>query len=164
MTSLIWIGFIAFVAAMVALDLGVFHRKAHEVRLGEALVWTAVWVVLALAFNLLVYFLYEESWLGWTTELSHRLTGRQAALEFLTGYVLEKSLSIDNIFIIAMIFAYFRVPREQQHRLLVWGVLGAVVLRGVMIASGALLIERFEWIVYIFGALLIGSAAKRLPE
>lgn len=162
MTSLIWIGFLVFVIVMVALDLGVFHRKAHEVRLGEALVWTAVWVALALLFNLLVYFLYEESWLGWTTDISHRLTGRQAALQFLTGYILEKSLSIDNIFVIAMIFAYFRVPRDQQHRLLVWGVLGAVALRGVMIASGALLIERFDWVVYIFGMLLIGSAAKML--
>jgi tellurite resistance protein TerC len=162
MTGLVWLGFIGFVVVMVALDLGVFHRRAHVVRVPEALVWTVVWIALALAFNVLVYFLYEGNWGGWSSALSHQLTGRQAALQFFTGYVVEKSLSIDNIFVIAMVFAYFRVPLAQQHRLLIWGVLGAVVLRGVMIAAGAVLIARFEWIVYVFGVLLLASAAKML--
>lgn len=162
MTAAVWLGFIAFVIAMVALDLGVFHRKAHVVRVPEALAWTAVWIALALAFNVLIFFLYQENWGGWSTVLSHQLSGRQAALQFFTGYIVEKSLSIDNIFVIAMIFAYFRVPLVQQHRLLIWGVLGAVVLRGIMIATGAVLIARFDWIVYVFGVLLLASAAKML--
>ena len=162
MTGLIWLGFIGFVIVMVALDLGVFHRRAHVVRVPEALTWTAVWIALALVFNVLVYFLYEGSWGGWASDLSQQLTGRQAALQFFTGYVIEKSLSVDNIFVIAMVFAYFGVPLAQQHRLLIWGVLGAVVLRGVMIAAGAVLIARFDWIVYVFGVLLLVSAAKML--
>lgn len=162
MTLLVWFGFIGFVVVMVALDLGVFHRKAHIVRVPEALAWTALWIALALGFNVLVYFMYVGDWGGWTSALSSQLTGRQAALQFFTGYVVEKSLSVDNIFVIAMIFAYFRVPLAQQHRLLVWGVLGAVVLRGVMIAAGAVLIERFDWIVYVFGLLLLASAVKML--
>ncbi len=162
MTPSIWLGFIVFVLVMVALDLGVFHRRAHVVRLPEALIWTTIWIALALVFNLLVYFLYEPSWVEGPPVLSQRLDGRQAALQFFTGYVVEKSLSLDNIFVIAMIFAYFRVPLAQQHRLLIWGVLGAVVLRGAMIAAGAVLIARFDWIVYVFGVLLIGSAAKML--
>ena len=111
---------------------------------------------------MLIYFLYEENWGGWTNLPTHHLTGRQAATQFFTGYVLEKSLSVDNLFVIAMIFAFFAVPPAQQHRLLFWGIFGAVVLRGVMIALGAVLIARFDWIVYIFGALLLLSAVKML--
>ncbi len=162
MTLFIWIGFVVFVVAMVLLDLGVFHRKAHVVSLPEALAWTAAWVALALAFNVLIYFLYAGDWLGWADLPSHRLTGKQAALQYLTGYLLEKSLSIDNIFVIAMIFSYFRVPLAEQHRVLYWGILGAVVLRGVMIAGGAALMARFDWIVYVFGALLLVTATKML--
>jgi tellurite resistance protein TerC len=113
-------------------------------------------------FNVFVYFLYAKNWFGWTHIHSHQLTGSQAAIQFFTGYVIEKSLSLDNIFVIAMIFAYFRVPLAEQHRVLFWGILGAVVLRGVMIAMGAALIERFDWIIYVFGALLILSAVKML--
>lgn len=162
MTSPVWLGFIAFVLVMVAIDLGFFHRKAHVIRLPEALIWTTVWIGLALAFNVLVYFGYENDWAGWSAARSDPLTGHQAALQFFTGYIIEKSLSVDNIFVIAMILAYFRVPLAQQHRLLNWGVLGAVVLRGVMIAAGAVLIARFDWIVYVFGILLLGSAARML--
>lgn len=162
MPALIWIGFVVFIVAMVLLDLGVFHRKARVISIGEALAWTFVWVALALAFNVLVYFLYQENWLGWSEIASHHLAGREAALQFFTGYVIEKSLSVDNIFVIAMIFAYFRVPLTEQHRVLFWGIMGALVLRGLMIGLGAVLISRFDWTVYVFGVLLILSAVKML--
>ncbi len=158
---LIWIGFIAFILMMIALDLGVFHRRAHAIQLSEAMSWTLVWIALALAFNVFVYFLYDRNWQGWDID-TFPLSGREAAIQYFTGYLVEKSLSVDNIFVIAMIFAYFRVPPKEQHRVLFWGVLGAVVLRGVMIGSGAALINRFTWIVYVFGALLILSAARLL--
>ncbi len=158
---LIWTGFIAFILMMIALDLGVFHRRAHAVHLSEAMTWTLVWIALALAFNVFVYFLYDRNWQGWDVD-TFPLSGREAAIQYFTGYLVEKSLSVDNIFVIAMIFAYFRVPPKEQHRVLFWGVLGAVVLRGVMIGSGAALINRFTWIVYVFGVLLILSAARLL--
>lgn len=154
----IWVGFLLFIVLMLALDLGVFHRKAHVISTTEALAWTVFWVVLALAFNVGVYIIYKHSWLG----IGHTLSGGQAALQFFTGYLIEKSLSLDNIFVIALIFTYFRVPLMYQHRVLFWGVVGAVVLRGVMIAAGAVLITRFDWIVYVFGALLILTAARLL--
>jgi tellurite resistance protein TerC len=162
MAVLIWIVFVLFVLTMVMLDLGVFHRKAHVVGVKEALAWTAVWIMSALAFNVLVYFFYAGNWFGWTEIHSHDLTGREAAIQYFTGYVLEKSLSVDNIFVIALIFAYFAVPLAEQHRVLFWGILGAVVLRGVMIAFGAFLISRFEWIIYVFGAFLIFTAVRML--
>jgi len=146
----------------VALDLGVFHRRRRIVRLPEALAWTAFWIVLALAFNCVVYLLYERGSVGQWSWAGLDASGRQAALQFLTGYVLEKSLSLDNIFVIAMIFAYFKVPAEHQHRLLFWGVLGAVVLRGLMIAAGVVLINRLEWVIYIFGVVLIVSSVRIL--
>ena len=154
----IWIGFLVLVVVMLALDLGVFHRKPHVISTTEALAWTAFWVVLALAFNAGVFFIYKHNWLG----IGATLSGSQAALQFFTGYLIEKSLSLDNIFVIALIFAYFRVPLMYQHRVLFWGVVGAVVMRGVMIAAGAVLIARFDWIVYVFGALLILTAARLL--
>ncbi|MHB0961035.1 MAG: TerC family protein [Pirellulaceae bacterium] len=162
MTYFVWISFLVFILLMVLLDLGVFHRRAHEVRVREALAWTGVWVALAMIFNVVVYFLYERSVGGWASLEMHQLSGREAATQFFTGYVLEKSLSVDNIFVIAMIFAYFGVPLKNQHRLLFWGIMGAVVLRGVMIALGAALIARFDWIVYVFGGLLLVSAAKMM--
>ncbi|MHB8974141.1 MAG: TerC family protein [Pirellulaceae bacterium] len=162
MTYMVWIGFLVFILVMVLLDLGVFHRRAHVVRIREALAWTGVWVALAMAFNVLVFFLYEESLGSWVSLETHHLSGHEAAVQFFTGYVLEKSLSVDNIFVIAMIFAYFGVPLKNQHRLLFWGILGAVVLRGIMIALGAALIVRFEWIIYVFGGLLLVSAAKMM--
>jgi tellurite resistance protein TerC len=162
MTYLVWIGFLIFILVMVLLDLGVFHRRAHEVSVREALAWTCVWIALALVFNVCVYFLYETSPGSWASLEMHPLTGREAATQFFTGYVLEKSLSMDNIFVIAMIFAYFSVPLKNQHRLLFWGIMGAVVLRGIMIALGAALIARFDWIIYVFGGLLLVSAAKMM--
>ena len=161
MTLIVWGSFLAFVLAMIGLDLGVFHRRAHVVKLPEALTWTFVWISLALAFNVLVYFLYARNWMGWDVD-SSPLTGQDAALQFLTGYVVEKSLSVDNIFVIAMIFAYFRVPLEMQHRVLFWGILGAIILRGLMIALGVALIARFDWILFVFGTLLVFSAARLL--
>jgi tellurite resistance protein TerC len=160
-TLLVWVGFLVLIALIVALDLGVFHRKAHVVSLPEAVGWTAVWVTLAMVFNVGVYYLYELNPAGWDMDTS-QLTGAEAALQFFTGYLVEKSLSVDNIFVIAMIFAHFRVPLAEQHRVLFWGILGAVVLRGVMILAGVVLIERFSWIIYVFGALLLFSAATML--
>jgi len=147
---------------MVLLDLGVLHRDEHVISIREALGWTAAWVALALLFNVFVYFLYDNNWLGWTDAASHDLTGKEAALQFLTGYLIEKSLSVDNIFVIAMVFAFFKVPSHLQHRVLCWGILGAVILRGIMIAIGAALIKQFVWTMYVFGALLIYSAIKML--
>lgn len=161
MTLPIWIAFIVFVLAMVALDLGVFHRKIEAPSVRNALGWTLIWVVLALLFNVLVYVLYDNNY-GWASLPTEHLSGRQAATQYLLGYMLEKSLSVDNIFVIAMIFSYFRVPLELQHRVLFWGILGAVVLRGVMIALGVVLINRFEWMSYLFGAFLIYTAARMM--
>ncbi len=156
----LWIGFIAFVLTMLALDLGVLNRKAHVIGTREALRWTAVCVALALMFNGAVYYLYEHHWFGIGLEFGHPLTGGEAARQFLLGYLTEQSLSLDNVFVIALIFAYFRVPLMYQHRTLFWGILGALIMRGLMIAAGIALIKRFEWITYVFGALLIITAVK----
>ncbi|MBN1356718.1 TerC family protein [bacterium] len=162
MSAVIWIGFIGFICLMLLLDLGVFHRKSHVISLAEAFAWTGTWILLALLFNVFVYYLYQLNWIGWTEMPMHGLSGRQAALQYFTGYLIEKSLSVDNIFVIAMIFAYFGVPLKEQHRVLFWGILGAIVLRGVMIGAGSILIARFEWIIFVFGVLLLISAAKML--
>jgi len=127
------------VLALLAIDLGVFHRKAHAVSIREAAIWSAVWIALSLLFNLWVYY----------------TGGPTAGLNFLAGYLIEKSLSVDNIFVFVLLFSYFRVPAQYQHRVLFWGVIGALVMRGVMILLGAALIERFGWIIYIFGAFLL---------
>ena len=161
MSPTIWLAFIVFVITMVAIDLGVFHRENKIPTVRSALAWTLVWVFMALAFNVVVYVLYENNY-SWASLATEHLTGKEAASQFFLGYVLEKSLSIDNIFVIAMIFAYFQVPGEYQHRVLFWGILGAVVLRGIMIALGIVLINRFDWITYVFGALLIYTAVKML--
>jgi tellurite resistance protein TerC len=142
----LWVGFTAFVLAMLALDLGVFHRKAHEVHFKEALAWSAVWVSLALAFNLLVY-----QWFG-----------AERGLEFLTGYVIEKALSVDNVFVFLVLFSFFAVPAAYQHRVLFWGILGALVMRAIFIMAGAALLQRFHWIVYVFGAFLVVTGVKLL--
>ncbi|HET7293546.1 MAG TPA: TerC family protein [Vicinamibacteria bacterium] len=170
---LIWSGFAAFVLLMLALDLGVFHRKAHVVGVREALVWSAVWVALALAFSVFVYHGYENQWLGLgrvpdaidrSPEFPEgRINdGRSAVVKYLTGYVVEKSLSVDNVFVIAMIFGFLAVPPLYQHRVLFWGILGALVMRGVMIAVGARLIAEFSWILVLFGLFLIATAVKML--
>ncbi len=140
----LWIGFNTFVLALLALDLGIFHRKAHSVSLKEATAWSFVWVSLAMVFNLGIY----SAW------------GAEKALEFFTGYVIEKSLSVDNLFIFLMIFQYFSTPKEYQHRVLFWGILGALVLRASFIAAGSALIDRFHWMIYVFGAFLIFTGIK----
>jgi len=145
-TPVLWIGFTVFVLGMLALDLGVFHRDAHQLRVREALGWTAVWISLALLFNLGVYFWF----------------GSELALEFLTGYVIEKALSVDNIFVFLVIFSAFSVPAKLQHRALFWGVLGALITRAIFIVLGAALLHRFHWVAYLFGAFLIFTGIKLL--
>jgi tellurite resistance protein TerC len=144
----LWIGFNVFVLAMLALDLGVFHRKAHVVTFKESIAWTVVWVALALLFNLGVA----------------RFMGSQKALEFFTGYLIEKSLSVDNVFVFALLFSYFAVPTVYQHKVLFWGIIGALVMRAVMIALGARLITEFAWVVYLFGAFLILTGIKMIVK
>jgi TerC family integral membrane protein len=141
-----WVGFIAFVLAMLALDLGVFHRKAHAVRPREAGVWVAVWVSLALSFAAGLW--YFES--------------RDIALTFLAGYVIEESLSVDNLFVMVVIFNYFKVPATSQHRVLFYGILGALVMRGIFIGLGTLLVTKFSWILYVFGAMLLFTGIRML--
>jgi tellurite resistance protein TerC len=140
----LWVGFVIFVLAMLALDLGVFNRKSHAITMKEAGIWTAVWISLALVFNAVLYF-----WQGQTP-----------ALEFLTGYLIEKALSVDNLFVFALIFTMFAVPAKFQHRVLFWGVLGALILRGVFIGAGAALLERFHWLIYVMGAFLVFTGIK----
>jgi len=165
---MIWLyaGFIAFVLLMLTLDLGVFHRKAHVVSVREALTWSAVWITLGLSFAVFVYFGSEGRWLGLGLEPDAAdgllNDGRTAMQKYLTGYIIEESLSVDNIFVIAMMFGYFGVPAIYRHRVLFWGILGAVVMRGVMIALGAKLIAEFHWVLYIFGVFLILTAVRML--
>lgn len=163
---LIWIAFIAFVLLVLALDLGVFHRKAHVVSVNEALVWSGIWLTMGLSFAVFVYFAYEGQWLGLgtTADAVDGLVndGAMAVQKYLTGYVVEKSLSVDNIFVISMIFGFFAVPALYQHRVLFWGILGALLLRGVMIGVGAALIAKFHWVLYVFAAFLIVTAIKML--
>ena len=168
----LWVGFLLFVLAMLALDLGVFHRHAHTIKVREALMWSAVWIGMALLFNGFVYFAYDHHLLGIGRNSTGAvatdpvdgtlLNGHTAAIKFFTGYVIEKSLSVDNIFVIALIFAYFKIPGMYQHRVLYWGILGALVMRGVFIALGAVLIARFHWIIYVFGVILLYTAFKLL--
>lgn len=141
-----WIIFGAVVSLMLALDLGVFHRKSHVIKVREALIWSGVWVGVSLAFNLWLY-----------VDL-----GAEPALMFLTGYLIEKSLSVDNIFVFIMIFSYFSVHPKYQHKILFWGILGALIMRGLMIAMGVTLINRFHWIIYIFGAFLVYTGIRML--
>jgi len=159
---LIWAGFLALILVILMLDLGVFHRRAHVIGIGEALVWSAVWIAVALAFNVAVYFLYQYHLLGIGLHIGHSLTGRDAALKYFTAYLLEESLSVDNMFVIAMIFTFFAVPPLYQHRVLFWGILGAMVMRGIMIGAGTWLINSLVWMTYVFGALLILTAVKML--
>lgn len=144
----IWIGFNIFILILLALDLGVFHRGAHVVRVREALIWSGIWILVALAFNVVIYF--------WR--------GSEMALAFLTGYLIERSLSIDNIFVFLLVFSYFKVPSRYQYRVLFWGILGALVSRAVLIAAGVSLIERFSWVIYVFGAFLIFTGIKLITQ
>lgn len=145
---LFWILFNVFVLAMLALDLGVFNRRAHSVTFREALAWSAVWLALATGFAVLVYFWH----------------GRAASLEFATGYLIELSLSVDNLFVFLVVFRYFRVPAALQHRVLFWGILGALITRAAFILAGVSLIQRFHWLIYVFGALLVYSGIKLLRQ
>lgn len=152
----IWIGFIVLVCLLLALDLGVFNRKPHAISTKEALGWTAFWIALSLLFSFAVYYIYE---LGWVAN-QDGLSSWDAVMKYLTGYLVEKSLSLDNIFVIAMIFTYFNVPQKYQHRVLFWGILGALIFRGVMIFLGVILITKFSWLTYVFGLFLLYSAYK----
>ena len=153
-TIWLWVGFNVFVLAMLALDLGVFHRSAHEVSIKEASVWSVVWITLALAFNGLIFLFWNQ------IQPNSPYSNSDAGLAFLTGYLIEKSLSIDNIFVFVLIFTSFAVPAAYQHRVLFWGIIGALVMRGAMIGAGAALIKEFHWIIYIFGAFLIFTGVR----
>ncbi len=144
----LWIGFNVFVLLMLALDLGVFHRKSSVIKVKEALIWTCVWVFMAFLFNVFIYY----------------QMGQEKAFEFFTGYLIEKSLSVDNIFVIILIFSYFNVPSSYQHKVLFWGILGALVLRVVFILAGVELIHKFHWLIYIFGAFLIYTGIKIVTQ
>jgi len=159
-----WVGLLALLVFMLVLDLGVFHRRAHAQTTGEALAWSLFWIATGLCFNAFVYFAYEYHWMGIGQLVGHELDGRQAAIEFFTAYVVEKSLSLDNIFVIAMIFTYFEIPLENQHRVLFWGVAGALVMRAFFIVSGLALVEHFAWTTYVFGAVLLATAVKMFIE
>jgi TerC family integral membrane protein len=143
-TIWLWVGFNLFVLALLALDLGVFHRNSHIVSLKEAGIWSAIWITLALTFNVGLYF----------------FMGPEPALQFFTGYLIEKSLSVDNIFIFVLLFTSFSVPAAYQHRVLFWGIIGALLMRGTLIALGAVLLEQFHWILYLFGAFLIFTGIR----
>jgi tellurite resistance protein TerC len=148
-----WAGFGAFVLTMLVLDLGVFHRKAHEAKMREALTWSGTWVGLSLLFNLGIY-------LGWIGAYAGAAARQQAALDFLTSYVIEYSLSVDNVFVFAVMFSYFAVPPVFQHKVLFWGILGALVMRAAMIFAGIALLHAFHWVIYLFGAILIFGGVK----
>jgi len=147
-TPWLWFGFVAFVISMLALDLGVFHKKDHEVSVKEALIWTAVWISLAMLFNAGIYFWF----------------GPERALEFLSGYVIEKALSVDNIFVFIVVFSVFAVPAKLQHRVLLWGILSALILRAIFVVLGAALLSRFHWLGYVFGAFLVFTGIKLLVQ
>jgi tellurite resistance protein TerC len=143
-----WIGFNVFVLLMLALDLGVFHRKAHAIGTKEALIWSGVWISLALLFNAFILYRF----------------GNKIALDFLTGYLIEKALSVDNIFIFVLIFTYFQIPAKYQHKVLFWGIIGALIMRVIFIFAGVALLEKFHWLIYLFGAFLIFTGIKMLLE
>ncbi|MBI5707589.1 MAG: TerC family protein [Armatimonadetes bacterium] len=150
----IWGAFMAFVLVMLALDLGVFHRQAHKVEIKEALAWSGVWIGLALLFNLGLFFFWDQIQPG------SRYTNEEAGFAFLAGYLIEKALSVDNIFVFLLIFGYFSVPEKYQHRVLFWGIIGALIFRAIFIAAGAALLEKFFWTMIIFGLFLIFTGIK----
>jgi tellurite resistance protein TerC len=171
----LYAGFVLFILGLLALDLGVFHRTAHVVRVKEALGWSAVWISIGVTFTVFIYLGYERGWFGLGTGVDAMTTatvgpggtliyndGGSAAIKYLTGFVVEKSLAVDNIFVIAMIFSFLGVPAMYQHRVLFWGIIGALIMRGVMIAVGAALIVKFGWIIYVFGGFLILTGLKML--
>lgn len=164
MNTLVWSAFLLLFLALLWLDLGVLHREADVLSVRQALKATSGWVVVALAFAVLVYGLYEYRWFDWDPGISGESGGRDAFVAYVTGYVLEWSLSVDNIFVIALIFAYLRVPARFQYRVLFWGIVGAILLRGAMIATGTALIHAFDWMFYVFGGILLLSALRMLKS
>jgi tellurite resistance protein TerC len=155
---LLWSIFILFILFLLALDLGVFNRDNHVPSTREAFRWTGLWATVALSFAGVVYYLYDHHW-G-----TRDLTGSDAVIKYLSGYLVELSLSMDNVFVMALIFKYFRIPAQYQHRVLFWGILGALIFRGIMIGAGVWLLEQFQWMMYLFGAILIYSAYKMLTS
>lgn len=154
----LWIGFLILIFIFLALDLGVFHKDSKRISTKEALTWTTVWVGVSLIFSVAIYWLYQEG----ISANPNGLSGKAAVLKYLTGYIIELSLSLDNVFVIALIFAYFKVPSAYQHRVLFWGILGAIFFRAIMIMVGVVLINKFVWMTYVFGALLLYTAFKML--
>jgi tellurite resistance protein TerC len=154
--------FILLVLGLLALDLGVFHREDEVMSTKIALGWTCFWIALSLLFNALIYVIYEHHWLGIGAGPEIHATGATAAIDFFTAYLVEKSLSLDNIFVIALVFSYFRVPAHYQHRVLFWGILGALAMRGLMIGAGIAAISQFSWLTYVLGGLLIATALKMM--
>lgn len=155
---ILWIGFLVLICIFLALDLGVFHKDSKRISTKEALTWTMVWVSISLAFSAVVYWIYQNGMAPNPNDLS----GENAVLKYLTGYIIELSLSLDNVFVIAMVFSYFKVPNNYQHRVLFWGILGAIFFRALMIIVGVVLINKFAWMTFVFGALLLYSAFKML--
>ena len=165
MIELVWGGFLALFLGLLFLDLSVLHRESATLSVRQALFWTAVWISVAMSFTVVVYGLYEYRWLGFTPGPGVGEggdVGRDAVLQFITGYVLEWSLSVDNIFVMAVIFGYLKVPSQYQYRVLFWGIVGAIVLRGMMIAAGTTLLHLFDWMFYVFGAILLVSALRMM--
>lgn len=160
--SIVWLGFLALFLTLLWLDLGFLHRKVQSLSVRQALSATAMWVTVAVTFSAVIYGLYEYRWFDWQPGTAGEANGRDALIAFVTGYLLEWSLSVDNIFVIALIFAYLRVPAQYQYRVLFWGIVGAIVLRGAMIATGTALIHAFDWMFYVFGAILLASAVRML--
>ena len=156
----LWLGFLALISGLLALDLGVFHRRQHVISIREALAWTTFWISLGVGFGGAVFWIYEHNLFGFAASQS----GGEAFLQYLLGYVIENSLSNDKIIVIALIFSYLGIPLEHQHRVLYWGIVGAVVLRGAMIFAGVALLERFAWMTYVFGVLLLLTAVKLLVD
>lgn len=159
-----WLGFFLLIFVLLYIDLKVFNKKAHEEKTREAVYWSLIWIFISLSFNVLIYFAYKHHWLELGTGAGASINGEDAALKFFTGYILEKSLSVDNLFVIAMVFTYFKTPLKYQHEILFWGILGALISRGTMIIFGVALIHAFSWVTYLFGALLIFSAYKMLTS
>lgn len=155
---IVWIIFIAFIILCLALDLGVFNRKPHVIKTKEAAIWTTIWVTIAMAFSGVIYWLFAEGMVENPTNLTPNL----AVLKYITGYLIELSLSIDNVFVIAVIFSSFAIPKKYQHEVLFWGILGAIVFRALMIFFGVALINKFDWIIYVFGVFLLITAFRML--
>ena len=156
----VWIGFFVLIALLLAIDLGIVNKKSHAITIREAIRASVVWISIGLAFSGVVFLIYHFHWGG--IGVGKPNAGIDATSEYITAYLVEKSLSVDNIFVIAMLFRYFRVPAEYQHRVLYWGILGAIVFRGIMIAAGTALVQSFDWIFYIFGGILVYTSYKML--